>query len=322
MTTPFASLLAEDLNEFLVFKRSMGHRYLRSEHTLRDFDRFIERHARDHRPFRLQEAVLAWLASKSSGRKRKTVEQDLGVIRQFCRYLQRRDPGVFVPDRNWVVTGPVERFVPRILEEADIRLLLRLAAKLERPRYRRSLYRTLILVLYGTGIRLGEAVRLKSREVDLDNEVLFVADSKGRSRWVPFHRSLTKELADYMEARRVVVSDDDPKATFFVGRNGRALSVTTASITLRKLLRDAGLKPPMGREGPRPYDLRHAYAVARLTRWYRAGVDLHNRLPWLSAYMGHKNILGTELYLKATPELLSRASRRFQRRFHDTQRRS
>jgi hypothetical protein len=48
-----------------------------------------------------------------------------------------------------------------------------------------------------------------------------------------------------------------------------------------------------------------------LTRWYREGVDLHARLPWLSAYMGHVDLLGTEKYLNATPELLEIASRRF-----------
>jgi integrase/recombinase XerD len=55
----------------------------------------------------------------------------------------------------------------------------------------------------------------------------------------------------------------------------------------------AALKPEKGRVGPRPYDLRHAFAVHRLSRWYRQGVDLHSRLPWLSTYMGHVDIVGT-----------------------------
>jgi hypothetical protein len=54
--------------------------------------------------------------------------------------------------------------------------------------------------------------------------------------------------------------------------------------------------------------------VHRLTRWYAQGVDLHARLPWLSAYLGHENLLGTEAYLHATPQLLRAASRRFARR--------
>ena len=51
--------------------------------------------------------------------------------------------------------------------------------------------------------------------------------------------------------------------------------------------------------------------MRRLTAWYQQGVDVHARLPWLSAYMGHVNVLGTAVYLHATPELLQLASDRF-----------
>ena len=77
-----------------------------------------------------------------------------------------------------------------------------------------------------------------------------------------------------------------------------------------------GLK--RGRVGPRPYDLRHAFAVHRLSRWYRQGVDLHPRLPWLSAYMGHVDIVGTETYLNTTPELLDLAGKRLRSRYAKT----
>jgi integrase len=100
-----------------------------------------------------------------------------------------------------------------------------------------------------------------------------------------------------------------------VGANRHTLPVNTASDTLRTLFRQAGLKPAHGRVGPRPYDLRHAFAVHRLTRWYRQGIDLQAHLPWLSTYMGHLDILGTETYLTATPELLGLASRRFRRHY-------
>jgi integrase/recombinase XerD len=70
--------------------------------------------------------------------------------------------------------------------------------------------------------------------------------------------------------------------------------------------------------GPGPYDLRHAFAVHRLSRWYGQGADLMARLPWLSAYMGHVDIIGTETYLNATPELLDVADDRLRRRYKTT----
>ena len=66
------------------------------------------------------------------------------------------------------------------------------------------------------------------------------------------------------------------------------------------------------------HDLRHAFAVHRLSQWYKQGADLHTRLPWLSAYMGHVDIVGTETYLNATPELLGLAANRLRRRYRES----
>lgn len=192
--------------------------------------------------------------------------------------------------------------------------LLALCADLKRPAFRASLYRALVLVLYCTGIRFGEALRLRMQDVDTRTGVLFVETFKGRARWVPFHCSLSRELDRY-GTERVKYAPSGPETRFFVGVNQRVLPVSTAHWTIHGLFEQAGLKPENGRVGPRPYDLRHAFAVQRLTRWYRQGVDLHARLPWLSAYMGHVDIVGTEVYLNATPELLQLAAHRLHRRY-------
>jgi integrase/recombinase XerD len=192
--------------------------------------------------------------------------------------------------------------------------LLALSAGLNRPLFRASLYRALVLVLYCTGIRFGEALRLRMRDVDTGAGVLFIETFKGRARWVPFHRTLSRELRRYV-TERVAYAPSGPETRFFVGVNQRVLPVSTAHGTIHGLFEKAGLKPEKGRAGPRPYDLRHAFAVQRLTRWYRQGADLHARLPWLSAYMGHVDIVGTEAYLNATPELLQLAADRLHRRY-------
>ena len=163
------------------------------------------------------------------------------------------------------------------------------------------------------GIRFGEALRLRIRDVDLRSNVLFVDIFKGRARWVPFHRSLARELDRYLVSRiRFAPASSD--ARFFVGVNKTTLPVKTAGETLRGLFQLADMKPSKGRIGPRPYDLRHAFAVQRLSQWYKQGASLHNRLAWLSAYMGHVDITGTEIYLNATPELLNVAADRLHRR--------
>lgn len=315
MTSVFTSPLAADLIAFLAFKRARGYGYTRAEFMLRSFDRFLSLRARRSRAWRLDATILAWLASRPD-RKAISVAMDLSVIREFWRYLRRQNPRRFAREPRWPRLPAESRFVAQVLSAAQIRRFLRLVDGLERPRFRRTLYRALVLVLYCTGLRFGEALRLRIRDLDLRRRVLFVAQSKGRSRWVPFHPSLAIELHRYHGARCSFTGlGAAPDDRVFVGSNRCNLPVRTAGGTLSKLFRAAGLKPARGRVGARPYDLRHTFAVLRLTRWYRQGVDLHSRLSWLSVYLGPVDLLGTETYLTATPELIALAGDRFRRRY-------
>jgi integrase/recombinase XerD len=257
--------------------------------------------------------MLAWLG-RLPDRKSSSVAGELTVVREFWKYLRRLDPRHFTNEPRWPRLKTDSRFAATILSLEQVRLILRLIGRLDRPRFRRHLYRALFLVQYCAGLRFGEALRLRTRDVDLRRGTFFIADFKGRSRWVPFHPSLSAELKQYLRARKSFVgADPRPDDRLFVGANLDRLPVETAAGTFRKLCRISGMKPARGRVGSRPYDLRHTFVVHRLTRWYRQGVDLHSRLPWLSAYLGHVNLLGTEKYLAATPELLSLAANRFRR---------
>jgi integrase len=312
MNTIFKSSIAGDLYGFLRFKRSLGYRYARAEFTLREFDRFLV--AAAHKRLSLDQAALEWLSGKP-GRKPVSVSGDAAVLRQLFAFL-RRSPDRPVTEPRWPKLPTESVFVPHFLSREDVLKLLALCADLNRPRFRASLYRALLLVLYCTGLRFGEALRLRIRDVDTRSAVLFVDVFKGRARWVPFHPSLAHELDHYLAAR-VKFAAAGPDARFFVGTNKTKLPVNTASGTLRGRFQLAGMKPAQGRIGPRPYDVRHAFAIHRLNQWYKQGLDLHTRLPWLSAYMGHVDIMGTETYLNATPELLELAANRLRRRYRE-----
>ena len=95
------------------------------------------------------------------------------------------------------------------------------------------------------------------------------------------------------------------------------LTVASAWNAIRRLLRELGIKPPGGRVGARTYEFRHAFAVHRLMAWANDGADIHAKLPLLSAYLGHQSVIGTEVYLKATPRLLELASTRFEQHLRD-----
>ena len=305
----FDSPLASEIERFLAFKHARGIAYKRPEFTLLDFDRFVAGRVETRSDVDLGRLMLAWLGAKT-GRKPKTVAFEVAVIRQFCLFLRRHDPDSFVPGRTLASQSDQPEFLPYVFSEAEIRALLASTSSMRVSLLQRASVRTLLLLLYCTGLRLGEAVHLRLRDLDLDEAVLFVQFSKGRSRHVPFGQDLACELKQYLHLRSQH-ANDEPDALVFVRRRGEPMTVRAASDSICGLFRRLELKPPKGRTGPRPYDLRHTFAVHRLTCWYREGADIAAKLPWLSAYMGHCDLTGTERYLRATPELLAIAGDRF-----------
>jgi integrase len=302
--------LASEAQEFLRFKRAMGMGYQRAEFVLEGFVRFVADRWGEHGQAPLEEAVTRWSA-RIAGRKAVTLGNEFGVIRQLCLFRRRRDPSSYVPEH---ALAPVKEsvFLPYIFTHDEVRRLLAAATSHKGRSIWAAMLRALVLVLYCTGMRLGEAVRLRTADVDLDRGTLKIERSKGRSRIVPIRDDLVEELRRYAQARQSLVGHGTDPVAFFLRLDASPLTVKSASETLRRLLRELGMKPPSGRSGARPYELRHAFAVHRLTAWAMEGVDLHARLPWLSAYLGHQNVLGTEVYLRATPQLLELASTRFE----------
>lgn len=320
MTTVVTVLeLRRDAESFLQFKHAMGYPYRRGAIEVGRFLHFAEQRWGEAQAFSLAEAIQRWCEQRP-GRKAVTFANEFGVIRQLCVHRRRRDPTGYVPEHGW---APVKEssFCPYIFSEDEIRRILAAASVYEGRLMWASMLRRLVLVLYCTGLRLGEAVRLTMSDVDLERAILTVRESKSRTRLVPIRPDLVAELRRYLDDRtnRLIALRRSASDALFVRRNGSPLTTRAASDALRRILRHLGIKPAQGRIGARPYEFRHAFAVHRLTRWAEQGVDIHAKLPWLSAYLGHQNVLGTEVYLKATPQLLALASARFEQYWHQAE---
>ena len=298
MINVYISYFAKDIKCFLEFKRSLGIQYSSAEWVLRRFDRFVALTFKGRSPY-LRVAIEAWLATFHC--RPVTITNNFIVIRKFCQFLRRRDPNGFVPDRDMAPRVYESHHLPYIFSPTEIRILLDEIGKMQHP-FRSRTYRALLLVLYCTGLRTGEAVRLRIRDVDLREKVLRVEVSKAKSRWVPFEETLAMELSSYLKERSLI-SPASEGSRFLVQPNGSACGRPIVSNRITALLRQTGIKPRTDRVGPRPYDTRHSFAVNRLTEWYREGVDVQERLAWLSAYLGHEDLLGTQDYLQLTPEL-------------------
>jgi integrase/recombinase XerD len=213
------------------------------------------------------------------------------------------------------VPQPAQAFVPYIYSHEELRRLLDAVAANDHPRCRidPDTFRAILLLLYGAGLRISEALALTLADVDLDAGVLCIRESKFyKSRLVPIGDDLLRILAPYAAKRRQHAGAASP---FFVSRGGSAVTRQNAEMAFCRLrvLANVVREAADARHQPRLHDLRHAFAVHRLVSWYRDGADVQRLLPKLSTYLGHVHIVGTQRYLTLTPELLRQAGLRFER---------
>ena len=176
--------------------------------------------------------------------------------------------------------------------------------------------RALLLLLYGAGLRFGEAQRLTLDDVDLPNAVLTIRDSKfHKSRLVPAGPQLADALRVYAAKRAERPFPEGTASTFLANRDGTPLVKGTVRFAFARLLQTAGIHYDKddGRQRPCFHSLRHTAAVNRLASWYRQGADVQRLLPALSTWLGHAHLDGTQVYLSMTPQLLHEASVRFDR---------
>jgi integrase/recombinase XerD len=209
---------------------------------------------------------------------------------------------------------PPEEFQPYIYTMQDMRRLLD-AAQRKRKGWLLEAHtlRMLLLLLYGTGLRISEAVRLNLADLDLSAGVFTIRESKFyKSRFVPVGPDLLKVLRCYIVRQWPAAA---PATTPLLGtRKANRVTRQQAEKSFQCLRKEAGVSRSGGpRSQPRLHDFRHTFATHRLVTWYREGKNVQRLLPHLSTYLGHYKIRHTQRYLTMTAELLREASMCFER---------
>ncbi len=308
--SPFATLMEQFVRE----KRASGYRYREGTASLLRFDRFLADEAPGQdtlsRPI-----VLRWLA-KRPHETPGTQEVRITTARQFALFLCRLGHPAYVPDRS-VGTKRHRGFVPRILTHGEVRRILEAVDRLTPTALsplRHLVMPEIFRLLYGCGFRVGEVLKLRIADIDLDRGLVTVRDGKfGKDRLVPPAAPLVERLRSYDAA----IGARPPDAFFFPSHHGGPCGYGAVYMVWRQLLLRCGL-PHGGRgKGPRVHDLRHTFAVHAMLRWYRQGADLDAKLPVLATYLGHQSLLGTQHYLHMTAELFPEVAARADAAFGD-----
>jgi len=300
--------LMQAVAAYFAYKQSMGMRFATETRTLKSFCRTLGDVDTDQIE---PESVRAFLDGE--GPRTAFWHRKLDAPHGFYRYALARGYAARSPLPK---TAPrfTQTFVPYIYSEEQIKRLLEATASREHCNLSSLTCRTLLLLLYGAGLRIGEALSLDLADVDLDAGLLRIRNSKFyKTRIVPTGSDLTRVLSDYALERRKR-PPITANAPFLLTRQGKRPSRAGAEDAFKRLREHAQVCRVDGaRYQPRLHDLRATFAVTRLVRWYREGADVQRLLPQLATYLGHVHIAGTQRYLTMTPELLRQASLRFER---------
>jgi integrase len=308
--------LEERVRAFLSERQLLGFQASQSATFLIGFARAMDSESTSTPLTAARMAAWARRGVKPGG-TRATWARRLKRVRPFVRWLQQFDPRTEVPEEP--IFGPVPgRVTPHIYREGELVELLAAAHQLGpigglRP----ATFQTLFGLIASTGLRLGEALALRDRDVDLTAGTLTVRQSKfAKSRALPLHPSVVTALAKYRRIRAQFVRGA-PQMRFFVGSRGRRLGQPidsrTAHRVFAELRRVLGWPNRGAHHAPRVHDMRHSFAVRRVMLWYAQGIDVDQAMLSLSTYLGHAKISNTYWYLTAVPELMRLAAGKFER---------
>jgi integrase/recombinase XerD len=207
------------------------------------------------------------------------------------------------------------RFIPYIYSREELKRLLDGVTSYQKKwlKLEPVTLRAMLLLIYGAGLRTSEALHLTCVDVDLSAMTLTIRESKFyKTRRIALNVQLCGMLSDYDNNRRQTEHARNAAAPFFTYKDGGAVARFVLEDAFLRLRTHVGVKRHNARYQPRLHDLRHTFAVHRLTAWYRTGADVQSLLPGLSTHLGHLCLKGTQRYLTMTPELLTEASLRFE----------
>lgn len=312
-TCTFRSPVASSLQAFWEMRTSLGRKGESDRKILSCLDRFLMAELKPGRPI-TADIAERWFKSMENLNAGTRLNR-MSIMRQFCSYLSNFDPRTcvihpsFLPRRN--------RPAPHIYSPQEVNLILDAAGRIgPEGSLRPMLISTVIGLLYSTGLRIGEALKLLLADVDIQGELLTIREAKfKKSRYVPLSSSTAHQLADFLHQREAAGFSTIPTAPVFISPSGKAYKPGRICTIFLGILRAVGLRGPKGQRGPRIHDLRHSFAVNRLAQWYRQGENINAKLPLLATYLGHSSLVGTEIYLHATAELLEQSNIRFKNHF-------
>jgi len=301
--------IADAIREYVVYKQSLGMSYNGRASKLNAFTRFAG-------PVDLDQVTQEMVRKFLDADRPVSTEwfNKFSALNTFFRFAMARGYAIHNPLPRTQPKSP-RQFRPYIYSVEEVKKMIRVVDCRHRGCWHLEprTVRTLLLLIYGTGLRISEAIRLQHCDVDFRERILTIRETKFyKSRLVPVSADLAAVLSDYFQ-KQWQGKRWPPESPVLATHDGRPVTRQTAELAFKRIRYEAGVKRTDNFHfQPRLHDFRHTFAVRRLVTWYREGKNVQRLLPHLATYLGHVSIRETARYLTMTKELLGEASQRFE----------
>lgn len=232
--------------------------------------------------------IRSWLASlKNNELTAKSINRKISTLRSFFKY-QVRIGALEQTPMSKIIAPKNEKRLPAFIAKADIELLFEHVAFPDTWKGRTE--RLLFAIFYNTGMRLSELVNLKERNINPASSTIKVLGKGNKERIIPVSNELIKLIADYIEAKKLLVTLDSTEE-LLITEKGKMLATRTVYASVKKYL---SLVTTVQQKGP--HVLRHTFA----THLTNNGADLNA----VKELLGHSSLAATQVYTHNTIEKL------------------
>lgn len=297
-------ILEQLINQYITYRRSLGEKFKTNTVYLKAFCKTME-------PLTTiksisEDKINNFLYGNSKGITSGWFVKHTALL-GFYRYALARNYITEIPLPRILPNRP-QPFVPYIYSKEELKRLFDAALTYQKNKSFVQSYtvRAILILTYALGLRLHETLSIRLDDIDIKHHVITIRKSKFyKSRLVPFSAELACVITTYLKWRVQQKYSPNTSAFLFMGRNNHSFNISTMRGIFQRIREKADIKRSDNANfQPRIHDLRHTFAVNRLTSWYQENKDVQQLLPILSIYLGHTHLANTTVYLTMTNNLL------------------
>ena len=287
----FKSILKNELQYFIKYKRSLGLKYEKEISRLHYIDNILYK-------LKLKNKIITketfYELTKRNNKQGENYARQYGVTKDFCKFLIFNEyKNIYYEEKKFNI---VNNYKPVIFTDEEINLLFQTIDKEKNNHINNKYYKVyysysiIFRLLYSCGLRISEAIKINIDDINFNENTINIIDSKRHiSRLIVFSNSMKKCLLNYINLFEI----DD--GLLFTNLSGNRINKDQLRYFYKKILTNSNLN-----KNAHIHDLRHVFCNKAFNQMLEKGYNENVVIVYLYKYMGHKTITETEYYLHFT----------------------